>query len=875
MTLFSERRLLSKTQEQINKQRKAAGLSPISTAKPTRVVTPEGTITATQANVQLQEANRTPQPVTYETYMDPATGRDKRYDYNEYGVREYEPSREGTLSTQKVSPQKSTTSVTSSPFAQPLAGSQSRKPFTGADLTAAADKRRRQRLVDLGIPESEYEATKAILDQGGRYAGTDNGRPYFLMPDGTKVYSNLNEASTSTVMETHGTDYEGEITQEDDERQQEEKRMMLEKQGETPTDTTEEDTLSSPISSAVGAAFASLTPEQQSLIGPAWQGIQASITASIKANRAQTTAAFADIEKTYGGIQAELADMKADRETSRKFIQGLLSEAKADQDEALAEQQKSENERLAWDAYKQRTEIDRRKREDHEALVAQLALSGAGGQLAAVQTVMASDARYDSALDDLAIQVGYARTDIAAKFAGLYSENNQNYIQSSINNWKEAEAAIENIRTQGILNDKTKLEAEQSLVQKYWDNENGLRKEMSERTMDLVQEASSTVLQSKLEAQKEARWQYEQQWEEYKFTAQQQRLSEQFGLQMADRQDARSLQTDMQGFQKANQKVSQIRSAIESNKVMIPYRRDIEPLYANMKSAYEAGDNAFSDRALAKIYEKMIEPTSVVMPGEYLDIASSAPLLNKVAGKFKRILEGGQSWTNEERKQLYELAGKFHDTYKKRYDEAADQFYTDIDWFNRLNPNNAITYDQVGLPNYSSQGVRSILEERAEPGIFPDGDGGGEELSIASPFIHIGKITQQFNTPIASRAEGGLYDESTVKAWSGTHKGIDIAIPQGTSLQSPISGTVTYAGVDGGWGGTIVIEDVEGNEVRLSHLSSIGIRPGMKIRKGESIAQSGGSKGTKGAGNSTGPHIDLRVKVNGKYVDPLKFRSAT
>jgi hypothetical protein len=45
-------------------------------------------------------------------------------------------------------------------------------PLTGSDLKAAADKRRQTRLKAYGISEEHYAGVKALLDKGGRIAGT-------------------------------------------------------------------------------------------------------------------------------------------------------------------------------------------------------------------------------------------------------------------------------------------------------------------------------------------------------------------------------------------------------------------------------------------------------------------------------------------------------------------------------------------------------------------------------------------------------------------------------------------------------------------------------------------------------------------------------
>lgn len=141
-----------------------------------------------------------------------------------------------------------------------------------------------------------------------------------------------------------------------------------------------------------------------------------------------------------------------------------------------------------------------------------------------------------------------------------------------------------------------------------------------------------------------------------------------------------------------------------------------------------------------------------------------------------------------------------------------------------------------------------------------------QELSANSlGAFYAGRVTQDFNSPIADREHGGLYDASTVAAWGGIHAGMDIAMPENTPLQAPVAGIVMEAYKSDGWGGTVVIKTPSGEEVRIAHLNSFNVKKDDVVTKGMVIAKSGNT------GNSTGPHLDLRVRKGGKYIDPLTY----
>jgi murein DD-endopeptidase MepM/ murein hydrolase activator NlpD len=52
---------------------------------------------------------------------------------------------------------------------------------------------------------------------------------------------------------------------------------------------------------------------------------------------------------------------------------------------------------------------------------------------------------------------------------------------------------------------------------------------------------------------------------------------------------------------------------------------------------------------------------------------------------------------------------------------------------------------------------------------------------------------------------------------------------------------------------------------RYAHLSSIKVKVGDVVTRGQLIGLSGSS------GHSTGPHLHYEVRVNSKAVDPLRF----
>jgi len=97
------------------------------------------------------------------------------------------------------------------------------------------------------------------------------------------------------------------------------------------------------------------------------------------------------------------------------------------------------------------------------------------------------------------------------------------------------------------------------------------------------------------------------------------------------------------------------------------------------------------------------------------------------------------------------------------------------------------------------------------------------------------------------------------------HLGIDFAAPSGTPVFAVADGIVVEKGWKNGNGNMIRIRHPLGYETMYNHLSRFGknIRTGSRVKQMEVI----GFVGTTGL--STGPHLDYRMKKNGKFVNPL------
>ena len=105
------------------------------------------------------------------------------------------------------------------------------------------------------------------------------------------------------------------------------------------------------------------------------------------------------------------------------------------------------------------------------------------------------------------------------------------------------------------------------------------------------------------------------------------------------------------------------------------------------------------------------------------------------------------------------------------------------------------------------------------------------------------------------------------------HTGVDIGNRCNSPIVAAASGTVTFTGWTNGGGNTTVISHGTLNGVKLVetkylHQSSILVRPGQKVKRGQLIGRVGAT------GMSTACHLHFSTYENGKPVDPQKYIGA-
>lgn len=88
------------------------------------------------------------------------------------------------------------------------------------------------------------------------------------------------------------------------------------------------------------------------------------------------------------------------------------------------------------------------------------------------------------------------------------------------------------------------------------------------------------------------------------------------------------------------------------------------------------------------------------------------------------------------------------------------------------------------------------------------------------------------------------------------HAGLDVAAPLGTPIYAARAGQVEVAGWSNyGFGLYIVLDNGADIATQYGHLSRLAVQAGDRVAQGELIGYVGST------GNSTGPHLDFRIRL--------------
>jgi murein DD-endopeptidase MepM/ murein hydrolase activator NlpD len=145
----------------------------------------------------------------------------------------------------------------------------------------------------------------------------------------------------------------------------------------------------------------------------------------------------------------------------------------------------------------------------------------------------------------------------------------------------------------------------------------------------------------------------------------------------------------------------------------------------------------------------------------------------------------------------------------------------------------------------------------------PTGSVGSEEASsnvapMTGAQADAAGVTPEFRWPARGRIIEGFS--------SGGNDGINIAVPEGTSVKAAESGVVAYAGSElKGYGNLVLIRHPNGYVTAYANNKELDVKRGDSVKRGQIIAKSGQS------GNVSSPQLHFELRKGSTPVDPTSY----
>lgn len=203
----------------------------------------------------------------------------------------------------------------------------------------------------------------------------------------------------------------------------------------------------------------------------------------------------------------------------------------------------------------------------------------------------------------------------------------------------------------------------------------------------------------------------------------------------------------------------------------------------------------------------------------------------------------------------------------------ADIYQWEVDFFKEVHPGDSfsivvekifakgifIGYGKILAADFYNRGrvIRAIYYDNGKLAGYFTPDGKHLKKGFLRAPLKFGRVSSKFTSSRLHPVLGRYLP----------HFGVDYAAPTGTPIYATGSGVVMQKGFQGGAGNFVKIKHPNNIITTYMHMSKFkpGLKVGSRVSQGEVIGYVGAT------GYATGPHVDYRIQIGPKYVNPLSF----
>lgn len=399
-----------------------------------------------------------------------------------------------------------------------------------------------------------------------------------------------------------------------------------------------------PQTAGLQAAIAQLPPEF-GYLGPLFQGLMSETQNALSEQQGLAATALENTRQAYDSVDAKIKTMEDNQLKVQGAIDGMLQQSKQQNEKYLSQELSAQNQRLSWDA--DRTERDLRKAQQKtvDQKIAALALRGGFGSSAGQSEIDQASMEFENKIADLRMEVGVQRTELSAKFAGLYNQVQQNYYKESIQNLKDTVGALERVGFQSIASTKARADAENNILENLVNKTTETRMGTAKEILGLGKEVAGIM-----------------------------------------KEERKSKLNDVIATKDTISFMSGLRKEVGDNKI-IQNARNVMTNFSGLQAEYNRSlkavseGKAFTDQTMISLFNKILDPTSVVREAEYNRTPENQSLGDQAWSLFQKYEKGGVL-NPDVRKELFAAAQTLNNAYQSQLQQEVQPYLASMDMFN-------------------------------------------------------------------------------------------------------------------------------------------------------------------------------------------------